>query len=211
MTPAAHRAAMTLAEQTLANADPCMARLIDAHGPCCLAPAWRRSPYEALVRAVMFQQLHGRAAEAILARFMALHPDTAFPSPDAVLGTSDETLRSVGLSRQKVSYIRAIAEGAVGGVVPVTRQGLSRVSDDAIVERLVQIKGVGRWTAEMLLIFTLGRLDVLPVNDYGVRSGFDRMAKRRERVTPAALARIGEKWRPYRSVATWYLWRAADG
>ncbi len=211
MTPAAHRAAMTIAEQSLAIVDPRLARLIEQYGPCGLSPAWRRSPYEALVRAIMFQQLHGKAAAAILARFMALHPDSAFPSPAAVLDTPDEAMRGVGLSRQKASYIRAIAEGAVSGVVPVTRRGLARESDDAIVDRLVQIRGVGRWTAEMLLIFTLGRLDVLPVDDYGVRCGFDRIARRREPVTPASLARIGEKWRPYRSVATWYLWRAADG
>jgi len=211
MTPAAHRASLLDAQAALARADARFARLIDRHGPCTLAPAWRRSPYEALVRAVMFQQLHGKAAEAILGRFMALHPGTPFPTPAAVLATDDEALRSVGLSRQKASYIRAIAEGAQCGIVPVTRRGLAGASDEEIIERLVQVRGVGRWTAEMLLMFTLGRLDVLPVDDFGVRAGFGRIARRRDPVTPAMLARVGERWRPYRSVAAWYLWRAADG
>jgi DNA-3-methyladenine glycosylase II len=211
MTPKAHTGMLAAACETLASADPRMARLIDAHGPCGITPYWQRSPYESLVRAVMFQQLHGNAAKAILARFMALYPESPFPKPEEVLAADDATLRGVGLSRQKSSYIRAIAAGAHEGVVPVRRSELSRLDDEAIIERLTSIKGVGRWTVEMLLIFTLGRLDVLPAGDFGVRSGFDRMARRRTPVTPRLLAEHGKRWAPYRSVAAWYLWRAADG
>jgi len=211
MTPARHTQALEQALEVLAQTDPRMARLIEAHGPCGIAPYWKRSPYESLVRAVMFQQLHGNAAKAILARFVALYPDSPFPKPEEVLRADDATLRGVGLSRQKSSYIRAIAAGAHEGVVPVRRSELARLDDEAIIERLTSIKGVGRWTVEMLLIFTLGRLDVLPVGDFGVRSGFDRMTRRRTPVTPNLLADHGKRWAPYRSVAAWYLWRAADG
>ncbi len=209
MTPARHAAALDSAHDVLARADPRMARLIAAHGRCGLTPLWRQTPYESLLRAVMFQQLHGKAAEAIFARFVALFPDSRFPAPEHVLAADEATLRGVGLSRQKASYVKAIAAGAHQGVVPVRRSEVTRLADEAIIERLTSIRGVGRWTVEMLLIFTLGRLDVLPVDDYGVRSGFDRMARRREPVKPKQLAKIGERWAPYRSVAAWYLWRAA--
>ena len=209
MTPARHAVALGTACAALAQADPRMARLIATHGPCGLTPRWRRTPYESLMRAVMFQQLHGKAAEAILARFVALFPDLRFPAPEDVLAADEATLRGVGLSRQKASYVKAIAAGAHEGVIPVRRSEFTRLADEAIIERLTSIRGVGRWTVEMLLIFTLGRLDVLPVDDYGERSGFDRMARRREPVKPKQLAKIGERWAPYRSVAAWYLWRAA--
>ena len=210
MTPARHTQALEHASQALSAADPRMARLIETHGPCGIAPHWKRSPYESLVRAVMFQQLHGNAAQAILARFMALYPDSPFPKPAEVLAADDAALRGVGVSRQKASYIRAIAAGAHEGVGPVRRSDLSGLDDEAIVERLTSIKGVGRWTVEMLLIFTLGRLDVMPVGDFGVRSVFDRITRRRTPVTPKLLAEHGRRWAPYRSVAAWYLWRAAD-
>ncbi|MEO8037560.1 MAG: DNA-3-methyladenine glycosylase 2 family protein [Betaproteobacteria bacterium] len=210
MSAARYAHSLELAGVALARADPRMARLIAAHGPCTLEPRWRQTPYESLIRAVMFQQLHGNAARAILARFSALFPDSAFPTPDNVLSADDATLRSVGLSRQKASYIRAIAAGARDGVVPLRRAEFTRVPDEAIIERLTSIRGVGRWTVEMLLISTLGRLDVLPVDDYGVRCGFDRVARRREPVKPKELAVIGVRWAPYRSVAAWYLWRSAE-
>ncbi len=210
MTPATHLAALAAADRALASTDPLMRRLVARHGPCTLKPHWRRGPYESLVRAVMHQQLHGNAAAAILARFVALHPGSGFPAPAEVLGTSDEALRGAGLSRQKISYVRAIAEAAVSGVVPVSRSGIARLDDEAIIRRFTEVRGVGRWTVEMFLIFGLGRLDVLPIDDYGVRAGFLRHARGRDDIKPRELGAHGERWAPYRSVAAWYLWRAVE-
>ncbi len=187
--------------------DPVMRALIRRHGPCALAPH-PRSPYEALTRAIAHQQLNGRAAETILGRFVALFPTRGFPKPAAVLAARATRLRRAGFSRAKVRAIKDIARHTVKGVVP-TGRACRRLGDDEIIERLTQIHGVGRWTVEMLLIFTLGRLDVLPVDDFGVREGFRFAYRRRTRPTPKALQAYGERWKPYRSVAAWYLWRAA--
>jgi len=201
---------IALARRHLGRADPLMRRLVCAHGPCGLEPAWRRSPYEALIRAVIYQQLTGHVAGKILGRFVDLFPGARFPLPADVLGASDEVLRSAGLSRQKAGYIRDVARCAQSGVVPLKRGAIARVGDEAIIERLTQVKGIGRWTVEMLLIFTLGRLDVLPVDDYGVRKGYMRASGSDELPKPRELQRIGEIWVPYRSVAAWYLWRASE-
>ncbi|MBX6375393.1 MAG: DNA-3-methyladenine glycosylase 2 family protein [Acetobacteraceae bacterium] len=188
--------------------DAVLKRVIRAIGPCTLKPV-RREPYEALVRAIAHQQVHGRAAEAILGRFLALYPEQAFPTPEQVLATEVATLRACGFSASKVAAIRDIAEKAAAGVVP-TRRGAARLSDEQLIERLVTIRGVGRWTVEMLLIFTLGRPDVLPVDDFGVREGWRVAAGLEEQPKPRALAAIGEAWAPYRTTAAWYLWRAAE-
>ncbi|GGG30705.1 DNA-3-methyladenine glycosylase 1 [Caldovatus sediminis] len=188
--------------------DPVLKRVIRAVGPCTLAPV-RREPYEALVRAIAHQQVHGRAAEAILGRFLALYPGEPFPSPAMVLATEVGALRACGFSASKVAAIRDIAEKAVAGVVP-TRRGAARLSDEQLIERLCTIRGVGRWTVEMLLIFTLGRPDVLPVDDFGVREGWRVAAGLAAQPKPRALAAIGEAWAPFRTTAAWYLWRAAD-
>ena len=186
-----------------------MRALIRRHGPCALAPHGR-SPYEALSRAIAHQQLNGRAAETILGRFVALFADSGrFPAPAAVLAVRATTIRRAGFSRAKVRALKDIARHAVRGVVP-TRRACRRLSDEEIIEQLTQIHGVGRWTVEMLLIFTLGRLDVLPVDDFGVREGFRAAYGRRTRPTPKALRAYGDRWKPYRSVASWYLWRAAS-
>jgi len=185
-----------------------MRRLVRRHGLCELVLE-ARSPYEALTRAIAHQQLNGRAARTILGRFVALFPNGRFPAPAAVLAARASTLRRAGFSRAKVRAIKDIARHAVAGRVP-TRRGCRRLSDDEIVEQLTDIHGVGRWTVEMLLIFTLGRLDVLPVDDFGVREGFRVAYGRRKQPTPKALLKYGERWKPYRSVAAWYLWRAAD-
>lgn len=184
-----------------------MRRLIRLHGPCELAPG-KWSPYEALTRAIAHQQLHGRAAESILARFVALFENARFPSPMDVSAARSARLRRAGFSRGKVRAIKDIARHAVAGRVP-TRRAAARLDDDAIIEQLTRIHGVGRWTVEMLLIFTLGRPDVLPVDDFGVREGYRVAYARRERPTPKSLRAVGERWKPYRSVAAWYLWRAA--
>jgi DNA-3-methyladenine glycosylase II len=188
--------------------DPILRRVLRAEGACTLA-AVPREPYEALVRAIAHQQVHGRAAEAILGRFLALFPGEAFPSPQGVLTTPPETMRACGFSQAKIAAIRDVAAKAEGGLVP-SRTLAAGFDDAALIERLVAIRGVGRWTVEMLLIFTLGRPDVLPVDDFGVREGWRVAAKLEAQPKPKELAAIGEAWSPWRSVAAWYLWRAAD-
>lgn len=188
--------------------DPVLKAVIRRIGPCTLQPA-TREPYEALVRAITHQQVHGRAAEAILGRFIALYPGHDFPPPPLVLATTVEAMRGCGLSGNKVAAIRDIAEKAVGGLVP-TSAVARRLPDEALIERLVAIRGVGRWTVEMFLIFSLGRRDVLPIDDFGVREGWKVSAGLEAQPKPKELAAIGEAWAPYRSVAAWYLWRAAD-
>ncbi|MGG5890730.1 DNA-3-methyladenine glycosylase family protein [Falsiroseomonas sp. HC035] len=188
--------------------DSVLKAVIRKVGPCTLEVAVR-DPYEALVRAITHQQVHGRAAEAILGRFIALYPGHDFPPPAQVLLTPVEAMRGCGLSGNKVAAIRDIAEKAVGGLVPTTEVA-ARLSDEALIERLVAIRGVGRWTVEMFLIFTLGRPDVLPVDDFGVREGWRVSAGLEAQPKPKDLAVIGEAWAPWRSVAAWYLWRAAD-
>jgi DNA-3-methyladenine glycosylase II len=187
--------------------DPVMRRLIRRHGPCALAPL-RRSPYEALTRAIAHQQLNGRAAETILTRFVALFENGRFPSPADVSAARPARLRRAGFSRGKVRAIKDIAWHALAGAVP-TRRAAARLADEAIIEQLTRIHGVGRWTVEMLLIFTLGRPDVLPVDDFGVREGYRLAYGLAERPTPKELRAIGERWKPHRSAAAWYLWRAA--
>jgi DNA-3-methyladenine glycosylase II len=167
------------------------------------------SPYESLVRAIAHQQLHGKAAESILARFVALGGGARIPPPEAVLAMRTPAMRRCGFSLAKTRAIKDIARHAVAGVVP-TRRVCARLTDDALVERLTAIWGVGRWTVEMLLIFTLGRPDVLPVDDFGVREGFRVAYGARTQPTPKALRVYGERWAPYRSVAAWYLWRVAN-
>jgi DNA-3-methyladenine glycosylase II len=200
--------AWTDAERHLAAHDADFARLIERIGPSQLA-ATPREPYEALVRAVAHQQLHGRAAERILGRLLDLHPGETFPSPASLLALPDEAFRGCGFSGGKTAAIRSICDHAARGVVPGADEAAS-VADDALVERLLPIRGVGRWTVEMLLIFTLGRPDVLPVDDFGVREGWRRVKGLDAQPRPRDLARIGEAWRPWRSTAAWYLWRAAD-
>lgn len=213
-TPTGRQAAfaeqLRLAERHLSRADPLMRRLVRRHGPCAMAPDWRRTPYQALVSAIIYQQLAGRAAETIHGRFLSLFPQTRFPSPADVVRMSEERLRGAGLSRQKLSYIRDISSKACEGLIPVSRAGVSRKSDEALIAQLTEARGVGRWTVEMLLIFTLGRLDVLPVDDYGVRGGYARAAGLAALPSPKELAGIGARWAPYRSVASWYLWAEAD-
>jgi DNA-3-methyladenine glycosylase II len=201
------RVSLAAADRHLAR-DPVMRGLIARHGPCGLV-CRRWSPYEALTRAIAHQQLNGHAAQTILARFVALFGDRRFPGPADVLAAHPARLRRAGFSRAKVRAVKDIARHALAGTVPIRRAAV-RLADEAMIERLVAIRGVGRWTVEMLLIFTLGRPDVLPVDDFGVREGYRRAYRRRLCPTPQTLRRIGERWKPYRSVAAWYLWRAAS-
>ena len=162
----------------------------------------------ALVSAVAYQQLNGTAAATILGRVKALYPGRSFPAPEDLLRTPDEHLRGAGLSRAKVAAIKDIAAKTVAGVVP-TSTAITRMDDGTILERLTTIRGVGPWTVEMLLI-KLGRPDVLSATDYGLRQGFALVYRRKELPTPAELLAHGEIWRPFRTVASWYLWRSVD-
>ncbi|MDA8052014.1 MAG: DNA-3-methyladenine glycosylase 2 family protein [Rhodospirillales bacterium] len=193
----------------LRRADPVLGRLIRRLGPCGLRPERGRSPYAALLRAVAHQQLNGRAAEAIFARFLALHPGRGFPEPAVVLAYEGAHLSACGLSAAKIAAIRAISEAALAGIVP-TRRAAARLSDEALIERLTALRGIGRWTVEMLLIFTLGRPDVLPVDDFGVREGYRLLHGLDAQPKPRQLAEIGAAWAPYRSTAAWYLWERAN-
>lgn len=195
--------------QHLQKADRVLARLIKQIGPCPLAPQRGVPPWQALVRSVTYQQLNGTAAETIFNRFLALFPDTKFPTPEQIVAAPDEKLRSAGLSRAKAAAIKDIAAKTIAGVV-VDRRTIARLSDAEIIERLTTIRGVGPWTVEMLLMFTLGRPDVLPATDYGVRNGFAIVYGLKELPSPKELLAHGERWRPYRSVASWYMWRAVD-
>ena len=197
------------AAKHLSKVDPVMRKLMREFGPCRLTPDSRRAPFESLVRAVAHQQLHGKAAETILRRFRALFPARRFPRPRDIASVSDKALRGAGFSRAKVAAIRDIAEKSLTGVVPTTRR-IARLGDEEIITRLTEVRGVGRWTAEMLLIFQLGRPDVLPADDFGVRNGFRVAYKRRKMPAPRDLLAHGGRWRPHRTTAAWYLWRVAD-
>ncbi len=161
------------------------------------------------MRAIAHQQLHGRAAQAILARFAALYPGCDFPLPEQVLATEETVLRGCGFSRSKIAALRDICAKALDGTIPNRRQS-ARLSDAALIERLTTIRGVGQWTVEMLLIFTLGRPDVLPVDDFGVRDGYRALYGLNVQPKPKVLAEFGIVWAPWRSYAAWYLWRASD-
>ena len=155
------------------------------------------------------QQLNGTAATTILRRVIALYPHRRFPQPEDLLETPDEHLRGAGLSRAKTASIKDIAAKTIDGVVP-TKRAITKLSDAEIIERLTAIRGVGPWTVEMLLMFTLGRPDVLPVTDFGVRKGFALTYGLSELPAPRDLLDHGERWRPHRTTAAWYLWRAVD-
>jgi 3-methyladenine DNA glycosylase/8-oxoguanine DNA glycosylase len=185
-----------------------MARLIERIGPIEVSPR-RLHPFQSLTQAVIHQQLSGRAAQTILDRFRALFHGVEFPSPEAVLKMSPETLRSAGLSRPKAGYILNLARRAADGLVP-SLEDCDGMTDAALVENLTANKGVGRWTVEMLLIFNLGRPDVLPIHDLGIRRGYQMVFRKRSLPDPDRLARYGARWGPHRTTAAFYLWRAAD-
>jgi DNA-3-methyladenine glycosylase II len=199
----------TSAARHLARIDPVMRRLIRSVGPFTLMPRNRRTPFESLARAIAYQQLHDKAAESILRRFIALFPGRRFPKPDELLAMKSEAIRQAGFSHPKIAALRDLAAKTLDGTVP-TNPVIRGLDDDAVVERLVAVRGIGRWTVEMLLIFQLGRPDVLPVDDFGVRNGFRIAYGLREMPTPKEVLRYGERWKPYRTAAAWYLWRAAD-
>ena len=193
----------------LSAVDRIMCRLIEEIGPFSLRPKVRRPPFESLARAIAYQQLHDRAAESILKRFVALFPGRRFPRPEELLAMNVQSIRKAGFSRPKIMALRDLASKTLDGTVPTSRV-ISRLTDEMIVERLIEVRGIGRWTVEMLLIFQLGRPDVLPVDDFGVRNGFRIAYGRRSMPTPKQVLQYGERWKPFRTAASWYLWRAAD-
>ena len=186
-----------------------MRRLIRAHGPCDIKPRARLHPFQSLAQAIAHQQLNGTAATTILSRFIKLFPGRRFPRPEDLATVDDDAIRTAGFSRAKIAALRDLAAKALDGTVPSSRN-ITRLGDAEIIERLTAVRGVGQWTVEMLLIFKLGRPDVLPVDDFGVRSGFRHAYGLAEMPKPKELLEFGERWRPHRTTAAWYLWRAAD-
>src|SRR3989344_6954206 len=197
----------------LSRVDPTLGRAIREIGPCRFRPDKKRSISEALVYAVAHQQIHGKAAKLILARFLALTPQKEgerFPDPKKIARMRPRRLRSVGFSEAKVKAILDISKNAARGKIPHAKD-TRRMESEHIIQLLLPLRGVGSWTAEMIIMFTLGRMDVLPIDDFGIREGFRIAYKKRVQPTPQALRRYGARWAPYRTIASWYLWRIADG
>jgi 3-methyladenine DNA glycosylase/8-oxoguanine DNA glycosylase len=199
----------TVACRHLSEADPLLAALIERVGEFTLRPPPTMSLFAALLCSIIHQQLSGGAALTIQGRVIALFAPKRFPTPQDIVSVAPERLRGAGLSAAKTAALRDLALRTMDGTVPRMARA-RRLGDEAIIERLTLVRGVGRWTAEMLLLFRLGRPDVLPLGDLGVRKGFARTFGRRGLPDPAVVQRRGERWRPYRSVASWYLWRALE-
>jgi DNA-3-methyladenine glycosylase II len=191
----------------LKRTDPVLARVIEAVGPCRFQLRNEGTHYQALTRSIVYQQLSGKAAGTILGRFNALY-DEGNPTPEAVLETSDEKLRAVGLSRQKIGYLRDLSAKIAAGALPL--DAIHERADHEIIDHLVQVKGIGRWTAQMFLMFRLGRPDVLPELDLGIQNAIQRAYRMRKRPTPKQVKKIGAKWSPHSTIACWYLWRSLD-
>jgi DNA-3-methyladenine glycosylase II len=190
--------------------DPILGAIIKRRGACGLADRPEGNRLAALARALVSQQLSVKAAATIFARFLAVFPDAGeFPTPAAVLGVSVAELRAVGLSRQKAAYLHDLCARVGDGSLRL--DDLDGLPDELVMQTLMAVKGVGRWTAEMILIFQLGRPDVLPVGDVGLLRSIQTVYSLRRRPTEQQVLRIGEKWRPYRSIAAWYLWAELDG
>jgi DNA-3-methyladenine glycosylase II len=195
------------ARRLLLRRDPILAALIRQYGPCGLAAAQRADHFSALVRAIAGQQLSTKAAATIYARLLTLMPDGR-PTPAALAALTDEQLRGVGMSRQKSASLRDLSEKVLSGLVDLDK--LADMSDDDVIASLVRVRGIGRWSAEMFLMFRLHRPDVLPVGDLGIVNAVQKVYRLRKRPTPERILKLGEAWRPYRSVASWYLWRSLD-
>jgi DNA-3-methyladenine glycosylase II len=195
------------AQRLLRRRDPILADLIRKHGRCGLAAAQRTDHFSALVRAIVGQQLSTKAAATIYRRFVELLPGQQVSAASIACATDDE-LRAVGLSRQKSAYLRDLCARVADGRLQL--DALDRMTDEEVITALSQVKGIGRWTAEMFLIFRLHRPDVLPVGDLGIVNAVKKVYRLRKKPTPERIVKIGEAWRPYRSVASWYLWRSLD-
>ena len=204
---------MPIDPETLRNAtaqlrrsDPVLAAIIRDVGPCRLQTDDRGGAFAALVESILYQQITGKAAASIYGRVRRLI-GRRHPRPQDILAVTEVALRGAGLSRQKVTYLRDLAERVTGGL---KLRAIGRLQDEAVIEALTEVKGIGRWTVEMFLIFRLGRLDVLPVHDYGIRKAMQRAYRLRKLPTPDRMRQLAEPWRPYRTVACWYLWRSLE-
>lgn len=200
---------MTAADEHLTASDPRFAALIARSRPYEPKPSVLVRPFDALAESIVYQQLSGKAAATIWGRVRALYGTRKWLDPKQVLATPDDQLRACGLSRAKTIAVKDLAAKTIEGIVPSGAR-LAKMDDDEIIERLTAVRGIGRWTVEMLLLFELGRPDVWPVTDLGVRKGYTKTFGKRKLPTPKQLQKIGERWRPYRSAAAWYLWRACD-
>lgn len=204
--PISNQAVYAEAVQFLSNIDADWAQLINTVGTCTLAAEIEAelSPYQALVQAVAYQQLHGKAGDAIFAKFKKHFG--GFPQPEQLVTAQFDDLRACGFSGRKIETIQGIAQATLKGLVP-SREDADTMSNEVLIERLITLKGIGQWTVEMMLIFTLGRMDILPVDDFAVVAGYTRLKKLSIAPKPKALAEIGSAWTPYRTIASWYLWR----
>ena len=191
----------------LKRVDPVLAQIIENVGPCRLRVSLEGTHFQALTRSIVFQQLSGKAAATILSRVSALFPD-GVPTPEGVTRITDEQFRAAGLSRQKIGYLRDFADKVVGGALPL--DAVEEMENNDLIAHLVQVKGIGRWTAQMFLMFRLGRLDVLPELDLGIQNAIQRAYRKRKRPTPKQVAKMGAKWSPHSTVACWYLWRSLE-
>lgn len=198
------------ARRLLSRRDPVLGAVIRATGPCTMMPSFPGSSFDHLTHAITHQQLNGTAAKTILKRFLALYPDVPHPTPAQVLATNSNKLRAVGLSHGKIAAIRDLAAKTIDGTVPESPLELTELPDEAIVARLTAVRGIGPWTVQMMLMFQLGRPDVLPIDDFGVRKGFQLAYGLRSMPHPKALAVFGARWAPWRSIAAWYMWRAME-
>lgn len=208
MTPSDFADSLRAAEKHLSRRDPVLRQFIKQHGACRLQKHTRY--FETLVNSIVSQQLSTKAAATIFQRFVALYAPAKFPKPAQIAATPDETLRGAGLSGQKLSYIKDLAAKVDAGTVHLKR--ITQMSDDEIIAELTQVKGIGVWTVQMFLIFSLGRLDVLPVGDLGIKMAIQRAYQLTEMPKPAVIEAIAaqNKWQPYCSVASWYLWRSLE-
>jgi 3-methyladenine DNA glycosylase/8-oxoguanine DNA glycosylase len=190
----------------LRRRDPVLAAIIRDVGPCRLQTDDRSGAFAALVESIVYQQITGKAAASIYGRVRRL-VRRRHPRPQDILAATAEALRTAGLSRQKVAYLRDLSERVTAGL---KLRAIGRLGDEAVIEALTEVKGIGRWTVEMFLIFRLGRLDVLPVHDYGIRKAMQRAYRFRKLPSPDRMRKLAEPWRPYRTVACWYLWRSLE-
>lgn len=193
----------------LCRIDPHLGRVIRKAGPFPTKRQKPQPPFESLLRAIVYQQLAGKAAATIYGRVRALGADGKCPTPEEILRARKAKLRRVGLSRQKIAAVKDLARKTIDGTVPPLAT-IRRMSEEEILQRLTQVRGIGEWSVQMFLMFQLGRPDVLPIKDLGIRKGFQHVYGLEEEPKPQAVLEHGERWRPYRSIASWYLWRAVD-